>query len=68
MPENLVEMITHVEVTPSAGSDSKATTPVIEALCEEGHKPDELAAEAAKRDVNLLAPAPAMGKPEPGKS
>lgn len=79
MPENPVELITHVEVTPSAGSDAKSTIPVIEALGEAGHNPEELvadttysgatnAAEAAKRGVNLLAPAPAMGKPEPGKS
>ncbi len=76
--DNPVELITHVEVTPSAGSDAKATIPTIEALSKAGHKPDELvadttysgatnAAEAAKRGVNLLAPAPAMGKPEPGK-
>ncbi|MFH1724679.1 MAG: transposase, partial [Elusimicrobiota bacterium] len=77
-PDNPVELITEVAVTPSAGSDAKATIPVIDALSESGHKPKELvadttysgatnAAEAAKRGVNLLAPAPAMGKPEPGK-
>lgn len=76
--ENPVEMITHVEVTPSSGSDAKATIPAIDALAEAKHKPEELAAdttysgatnaaEAAKRGVNLLAPAPAMAKPEPGK-
>ncbi len=73
-----MELITHVELTPSAGSDATATIPTIDALDEAGHKPKELvadttysgatnAAEAAKRGVNLLAPAPAMGKPEPGK-
>ena len=78
MPDNPVEMITEVKVTPSAGSDATATIPTIEALDKAGHKPKELvadttysgatnAAEAAKRGVNLLAPAPAMGKPEPGK-
>jgi hypothetical protein len=76
--ENPVELITHVEVTPSSGSDAKATIPVIDALTEAGHKPKELttdttysgaknAAEAAQRGVDLLAPAPAMSKPEPGK-
>lgn len=76
--DNPVELITHVEVTPSAGSDANATVPTIDALADAGHKPKELvtdttysgatnASEAAKRGVNLLAPAPAMGKPEPGK-
>jgi hypothetical protein len=65
--ENPVELITHVEVTPSAGSDARATIPVIDALAQAGYKPKELvadttysgatnAAEAAKRGVNLLAP------------
>ena len=76
--ENPVELITHVAVTPSAGSDAKATIPAIDALEDAGHKPEELtadttysgatnAAEASKRGVRLLAPAPAMGKPEPGE-
>lgn len=76
---NPVELITEVRVTRSAGSDAKATVPTLDALVEAGHKPKELvadttcsgatnAAEAAKRGVNLLAPAPAMGKPEPGKA
>jgi Transposase DDE domain/Transposase domain (DUF772) len=75
---NPVEMITHVEVTRSAGSDAAATVPVAKALVQAGHRPKELvadtaysgatnAAEAAKLGVNLLAPAPAMGKPAPGK-
>lgn len=77
-PDNPVELITGVEVTPSAGSDAAATIPMIESLERAGHKPKELvadttysgaknAAEAAKRGVNLLAPAPAKGKPEAGK-
>jgi hypothetical protein len=75
---NAVEMITHVEVTPSAGHDAAATVPVLEALVQAGHRPKELAvdtayssatnaAKAADLGVNLLAPAPAMAKPEPGK-
>ena len=77
--DNPVEMITEVAVTPSAGSDAKATVPMVDALVEAGHRPKELitdtsysgatnAAEAAKRGVNLLAPAPALGKPEAGKA
>lgn len=77
-PDNPVELITAVMVTPSAGSDAKATIPMVEGLVEAGHRPKELvadttysgatnAAEAAKRGVNLLAPAPAMAKPEAGK-
>lgn len=76
--ENPVELITHVELSPSAASDAKATIPTIEALERAGHRPDELvvdtnytgaqnAAEASKLGVNLLGPAPAKGKPEPGK-
>jgi hypothetical protein len=75
---NPVELITHVEVTPSAGSDAKATVAVLGALVQAGHRPKELvadttysgatnAAEAAKLGVNLLAPAPAMSKPRAGK-
>jgi len=78
MPDNPVEMITEVAVTPSAGSDANATIPTIDALDKAGHKPKELAADttyggatnaaqAAKRGVNLLAPAPAMSKPAPDK-
>ncbi len=78
MPDNPVELITQVEHTPSAGSDANATIPTIDALDKAGHKPKELAAdtsysgatnaaEAAQRGVNLLAPAPAMSKPEPDK-
>lgn len=75
-PNNPVEMITHVEVTPSCVSDAKATVPTVTALTAAGHKPDELAADTgysgkenaaalAKAGVNLLAPAPAKGKPDP---
>lgn len=78
LPGNPVELITAVMVTPSAGSDAKATVPMVEALVAAGHRPKELvadtaysgatnAAEAATRGVNLLAPAPAMAKPEAGR-
>jgi hypothetical protein len=76
--ENPVQMITEVALTPSSGSDQKATVPTIDALAKAGHKPESLtadtgyssatnAADASKRGVRLVAPAPAMGKPEPGK-
>ena len=76
--ENPVEMITGVEVTPACENDAKATVGVVEALAEAGLKPKELvadtsfsgaenAAELAKRDVDLLAPMPAAGKPDPKK-
>jgi hypothetical protein len=75
---NPVQMITAVKTTPAAQSDHKSTIPMIDALSKAKHKPDELAAdtnysgaknaaEAAERGVNLLAPCPAKGKPEPGK-
>ena len=77
--DNPVQLITEAEVTPSCSSDSKALIPVIESLEKAGHKPKELvadtgysgaknASEAAKRDVNLCAPAPAKGKPKSGEN
>lgn len=75
---NPVELITHVAVTPSSGCDQYATVPTVEELEKAGQKPEELvadtgysgarnAAQAARHGVNLLAPAPAMGKPVAGK-
>ena len=40
--DNAVQMITHVEVTPSSGSDSVVTTRVIDELSERGIGPSEL--------------------------
>jgi hypothetical protein len=76
---NPVELITHVEVTPSAKSDFSATVPVIEALKQADIAPKEMvadtnysgaknAAKAAEHEVNLLAPCPAQGKPDPEKT
>lgn len=76
--ENQAQMITGVEVTPACENDAKATVSVVNALEEAGHKPNEFvadtsfsgaenAAELAKRDVDLLAPIPAAGKPDPDK-
>jgi hypothetical protein len=76
--DNPVQLITDVEVRPSCQDDSRATVPTVEALAEAGHKPQELVADTtysgaknaaalAERGVNLLAPAPAVAKPDPGR-
>jgi hypothetical protein len=76
--ENPVQMITDVEVTASSGCDQEALVPMVKGVIQAGHKPKEVAtdtgysgaknaAELAKEGVNLLAPAPAVAKPEPGK-
>jgi hypothetical protein len=73
---NAVQLITEVKVTPSAHHDARATLPVIEALKTAGHTPQELVADtayggadnadkAAGHGVNLLAPCPGKGKPDP---
>jgi hypothetical protein len=69
------EMIVHVEVTRACDSDAKATVPVVEALAEAGHKPQELTADTgfssganaaalSSRGVQLVAPVPAPAKPQ----
>jgi len=76
---NPVQLITEVKLTPSAKSDARQTIPMIEALEAAGHKPDtaladttysgaENAAKAAQHHVDLLAPCPAKGKPDPQKT
>jgi hypothetical protein len=75
---NPVQLITEIEVRPSSQDDSRATVPTVETLAAAGHKPEELVADTtysgaknaaalAERGVNLLAPAPAVAKPEPGR-
>ena len=77
--KNPVQLITEVKLTPSAKSDARQTIPMIEALEVAGHKPEtmltdttynsaENAAQAAQHAVDLLAPCPAKGKPDPQKS
>jgi hypothetical protein len=77
--KNPVQLITEVHVTPSAHSDARSTIPTIEALDEAGHRPATLladtaysgaenAAKSAEKGVNLLAPCPAKGKPDPQKT
>ena len=45
--DNAVQMITHVEVTPSSGSDAGVTTRVIDELSERGIGPSELWADTS---------------------
>lgn len=73
---NEVDLITDVEVTPACRDDAKETVPAVERLEKAQVKPEELvadtsysgaqnAAECARRGINLTAPAPAAGKPDP---
>jgi len=79
---NPVQILTHVEVTPSSGSDAAVPVPLLEALETRGIAPAELTAdtsygsgrngfEAARRGTELVSPvggaAPAAAPaPEPG--
>jgi len=65
--ENAVQIITHVAVTPSSGSDTDVTVPVVKALEERRIRPDELwadtaygsgqnAFEAARRGTEVVSP------------
>jgi len=65
--ENATQIITHVEVTPSSGSDANATVPVIDSLGERDIRPKELwsdtsygsgwnAVEAERRGTELVSP------------
>lgn len=73
--DNEAEIITHVEVTPSSGSDATATIPTIEALDQEGIQPEELladttygsaknAVEAERLGTELVAPVPGNERSE----
>jgi hypothetical protein len=77
--KNPVQLLTEVKVTPSARSDARQTIPMIEALEAAGHKPAKMladttysgadnAAQAALHGVDLMAPCPAKGKPDPQKT
>ena len=74
--DNAVQMITHVEVTPSSGSDSVVTTRVIDELSERGIGPSELWAdtsygsgrngwEAERRGTELVGPVGGRSHKEP---
>jgi len=65
--ENITQILTHVEVTPSSGSDAEVTVPVIDALAEREIQPAELfvdttygsgrnAIEAERRGTELVSP------------
>jgi hypothetical protein len=65
--ENQTQIITHVAVTPSCGSDAAVTVPVIETLSQRQIQPEELfadttygsgsnAVEAARRGTELVSP------------
>ena len=71
-----LQMITHVEVTPSSGSDSVVTTRVIDELSERGIGPSELWAdtsygsgrngwEAERRGTELVSPVGGRSHKEP---
>lgn len=66
---NEVEIITHVDVTPSSGSDASQTVPVLESLAAREIQPTELVADttygsvengltAARMGTELVAPVP----------
>lgn len=78
--ETTPEIITHVEVTDSSGSDKHATVPVVEALAERNIQPDEMLADTtygptenviacAKLGTELLTPVPGneAGKAKEGE-
>ena len=65
--ENATQLITHVEVTPSSGSDTDVSVPVVDGLAERKVRPDELFAdtaygsgrnafEASRRGMELVSP------------
>jgi hypothetical protein len=60
-PENPVEIITHVEVTPSCKSDERATVPTIEALAERDIQPDELVADTSYGSAKNCVAAERLG-------
>ena len=45
--ENATQLITHVEVTPSSGSDTDVSVPVVDGLAERKVRPDEFFADTA---------------------
>ena len=65
--ENATQLITHVEVTPSSGSDTDVSVPVVDGLAERKVRLDELFAdtaygsgrnafEASRRGTELVSP------------
>ena len=73
--ENATQLITHVEVTPSSGSDTDVSVPVVDGLAERKVRPDELfvdtaygsgrnAFEASRRGTELVSPVGGVGAGE----
>ena len=78
--ENICQIITLADVTPSSGSDTEVTVPAIDLLAERNARPDELfadtsygsgrnALEAGRRGTELVSPVagPTPGKPDEGE-
>ena len=66
--ENATQLITHVEVTPSSGSDTDVSVPVVDGLAERKVRPDELFVDTAYgsgRNAFEASP-PGNGTGEPG--
>jgi hypothetical protein len=74
-PANQTQIITHVEVTPSSGSDAAVPVPLVEELAQRGIQPEELTAdttfgsgrnafELACLGTELVSPVPGTA-PEP---
>ena len=63
--ENATQLITHVEVTPSSGSDTDVSVPVVDGLAERKVRPDELFADTAYSGRNAFE-ASRHGTGEPG--
>ena len=72
--ENATQLITHVEVTPSSGSDTDVSVPVVDGLAERKVRPDELfvdtaygsgrnAFEASRRGTELVSPVAGSAHP-----
>lgn len=77
--ENITQIITYVETTPSCGSDAEVTVPVIDALAEREVQPGELFAdttfgsgrngiEAERRGTELVSPVAGSGAGSTGET
>ena len=68
--ENATQLITHVEVTPSSGSDTDVSVPVVDGLAERKVRPDELFARhgvwVGPQCLRSLAPGNGTGEPGGG--
>ena len=64
--ENATQLITHVEVTPSSGSDTDVSVPVVDGLAERKVRPDELFADTAYGSGRNAFEASRRGPRRPG--